>query len=358
MRNVLPLAVSLCAGALAAQTVHPGPYARAEAADANVLPFGWANVPMRVQQLHAGLPTGTLRGLAWRLDGGQATDVAAFQAVVEVAVSTSATAVSAPSSTFDANHGTDRVTVLPPGLVNFVAAPRGLAPRPFLHNLVFSVPFARTGNGPVCWDLRVTNRSTSVGFNYDTAVSAGNPAATVTDFGSGCRLFGATAAMALDATASMSWSTTSAVFRFTGARLPVSSVVALSVGGSATSFGGLPLPYELPGTTTAPSGTCTLYADSLAQLPVFTTASGTLVANTNVPLSLHRSMNGASLYTQLIAPAAQANAYGVALSNAVQLHVSAPFTNDQVSRVYVGSGLTATGIVQVGFGAVTRFDYQ
>lgn len=357
MRTLLAVALS-GAGALAAQTVHPAPYARAEAADANALPLGWNSVPYRVQQLHAGLPTGTLRGLAWRIDAGQATDVAAFQAVVELSVSSAATPVSAPNRTFDANHGTDRVTVLPPGLVNFVAAPRGLAPRPFLHNLVFTTPFVRTGTGPLCWDLRVTNRSTGSNFNYDSAVSSTNPAATVIPFGNGCKLFGAPGAMTIDASASMAWTAGNAVFRFSGSRLPVSSIVALSVGGSASNYGALPLPFELPGTTSAPSGTCTVYADSLVQVPVFTTASGTLVTNTNLSIGLHRSMNGASLYGQVFAPDAQANAYGVVSSNAVQLHISAPFTNDQVSRVYVGGALTVTGTAQIGFGAVTRFDYQ
>lgn len=77
-----------------------------------------------------------------------------------------------------------------------------------------------------------------------------------------------------------------------------------------------------------------------------------------MPFALHRSMNGTSLFTQLVAPYLQANAHGLALTNSVQLHVSAPFVNDQVSRVWVGGTLTATGTVNAGYGAVAWFDLQ
>lgn len=346
----------LGAGAVAAQSVvHPQPFTRAEAPYANVLPFGWTNVPIRMVQVHAGVPAGVVRGMAFRLDAAE-VDVAAFQAVVEVDMSSSITSVQAPSATFDANHGTDRTTVLPATVVNFAAAPRGLAPRPFLHALAFNTPFNHAGAVPLCWDMRITNRSATTNFDYDQAITSANPAATILAFGEGCRLLGATAAMALSASGSLNWSGATATFRFAGSRLPPSSVVALSTGVSTASMNGLPLPFVLPGSGSAPSGPCTIYNDSLLQLPVFTTASGTLATNTNLSFPLRPSMNGASIYTQVIAAAPQANPWGVATTNAVQLHLTAPFTNDAVSRVWVGGSLSATGRVDLRYGAVVRFD--
>ncbi|MEZ5963184.1 MAG: hypothetical protein R3F56_04980 [Planctomycetota bacterium] len=345
----------LAAAAPAQAIVHPQHFTRAEAPYANVLPFGWTNVPIRLLQVHAGVPAGTIRGMAFRLDAGQTTDVAAFQAVVEVEMSSSVTSVLAPNATFDANHGADRTTVLPATVVNFAAAPRTLAPRPFLHTLAFSTPFNYGGAVPLCWDMRISNRSATTNFEYDQAITSANPPATIMSFGDGCRLFGATAAMTLSASSTTNWSGATVTFRFAGSRLPPSSVVALSTGVSTASLNGVPLPFVLPGSAASPSGPCTIYNDSLLQLPVFTTASGALATNTNVTFPLRLSMNGASLFTQVLAADPQANPWGVTTSNSVQMHLTAPFTNDAVSRVWVGGSLVANGRVDARYGAVVRF---
>jgi hypothetical protein len=337
--------------------VHPPHYTRAEASDANVLPFGWTAVPIRMIQIHEGLPTGTIRGMTFRIDAGQANNLAAFQAVVEVQMSSALTTAALPNATFNLNHGTDRTTVMPATVVNMVPAPIALAPRPFLHGVTFPTPFSRTGSGPLCWDMTISNRSAPFNLEFDHATTNANPPATVLPFGTGCRLVGAAGPMTLASAASLNWAAGSALFRFSGTRLPVNSVVILSTGTSNTNFAGLPLPFELPGSATSPSGPCTIYNDSLLQLPVFTTASGTLATNTSLTLNIHRSMNGASLFTQLIAIDPPANPFGVTTSNSVQLHLSAPFTNNSLSRIWVSGNLVPTGRVDVGYGAVTRFDY-
>jgi hypothetical protein len=358
-RAPFALVVALCSGLGAQSVVHPTHHTAAEGLSGNVQPLGSGATPARVLQIHDGLPAGSIRGIAFRLDSTQTAAVAGFSAFVEVHMSTAATTPGAPNATFDANHGIDRTVVLPPRVVQFPAVEHGVLPRPFTHVLTFTTPFQYSASGPLCWEIRITSRSTTASFSVDHAVANGNPAPVATIFGTGCAVSGSTQRMALNGSGFATWSAGTMQFNYLGASLPPSSVVFLNFGVSTTSFSGLPLPFELPGSASAPSGACTVYHDIVGQLPVFTTASGSLVGGTNLAITVGPALHGASLFSQVMALDSTANAFGVVTSNAVQHHIVAPLPTGTVGVGMVdriGSSLP-TGTVTANRGAVVRFDY-
>lgn len=350
--------LALTSLSLAQSVVDPVHFTHSEAFSTSAIPIGSPTVPYRTLQIHSGVPAGTIRGLAFRLDVLQTAAVPAFAAVMEVSMSTALTTPAAPSGTFDNNHGPDRVVVLPQTVVQFPAAPAGgLAPKDFLYVITFAVPFVHAGTAPLCWDMKISNRSSTTSFSLDYVQTSTNPAPNVVAFGTGCTATGQASRMTLAATASTSWTSRTLAFIYTGTRLPPNAVVSLSVGVSATSILGLPLPLALPGSSGAPSGTCTIYNDSLIQVPVFTTSTGALATGSNIALTINPAMNGANLFTQVLAFDAAANPIGIISSNSLQQHLVAPLTVAGVGNVTRSGSVLPTGTVAANRGTVTRFDY-
>ncbi|MGE0144781.1 MAG: hypothetical protein AB7T19_15965 [Planctomycetota bacterium] len=358
-RALLAFVVALCGGLGAQSVVHPTHHTAAEGLTGNVQPLGSGTTPARVLQIHDGLPAGSIRGMALRLDSTHTAAVAGFSAFVEVHMSTAVTTPGAPNANFDANHGADRTVVLPPRVVQFPSVEHGVLPKPFTHALTFTTPFNYTASGPLCWEIRITSRSTTASFSLDQATANGNPAPVATNFGTGCAVSGNTQRMTLNGSGFANWSAGTMQFSYLGSSLPRSSVVFLNFGVSTTSFSGLPLPFELPGSASAPSGACTVYHDIVSQLPVFTSASGSLVSGTNLAITVGPALHGANLFSQVMALDSSANAFGVVTSNAVQHHIVAPLPTGSVGVGMVdrtGSSLP-TGTVAANRGAIVRFDY-
>lgn len=356
-KPLLVTCLALAAFAPAQGVVHPTHFTTAEAFGSNAMPLGNAAVPFRALQVHSGVPAGTIRGLAFRLDVSQTAAVGAFSAILEISMSTAATTPTAPSATFDTNHGGDRIVVLPLSVVQFPAASPGLAPRDFVYVIPFTTPFVHAGTGALCWDMRISNRSSTTAFVLDHAQASASPSPTIVPFGLGCTTTGGGGRISLAATASTSWTAGTLSLVYTGSRLTPNSVVSLSVGVSATDFLGLTLPLALPGTSGGPSGVCTLYNDSIAQVPVFTQANGTLASGSNISLTISPAMNGLNLFTQVVALDVAANSLGIVTSNGVQQHLVAPLNTVGVGNVTRSGSVLPTGTVAASRGAVTRFLY-
>ena len=83
----------------------------------------------------------------------------------------------------------------------------GLPPRDFTYVVTFTNPFVYAGNGPLCWDMRISNRSSGASFLLDYAQTSTNPAPTIVPFGAGCKATGVTSRMTLAATGAASMPT-------------------------------------------------------------------------------------------------------------------------------------------------------
>jgi hypothetical protein len=358
--------VVAAAGAPAAQgtVVSPAHFARAEGRTQNRFPLGeLQNQAFRYLQVHDDLQ-GTarvVRGLSFRRVG--ATDLLPrFQAVyppytvtLDAWCSTAATTSTTLSATFDANHGTDRARVVTNRTFNFPASEPGWMPQAFAYALPFDAPFSFQGGGPFCWEVQVADHTNTIEVYHD-AVSGGaepDPPFGFAVFGQGCTLPGRGAAMTAAPEGTLFWPRFFGNLFVRGSNGPPNSTVFLLLGFRRESWAGLPLPYLLPGSETAPSGPCHLYTSVEVVVSTSTDATGFARAHLQVPAS--PDLNGLTTYAQLWAADPAANALGLVGSNAVLHGWRAPWVSLPVGRVYM-PGSPASGIAEAGGGLVTRFD--
>lgn len=354
MRTV-PILSLIFASALSAQYVSPVEATNAEGLSNNVFPFGNTTVPFRFSQVHDDTPGGVISGLAFRHNLTTVT-YAAHSITCDIWVSTAVTTSAAVSTTFDNNHGLDKFQVVTNRTYNHPASDPNCAPGAFLLQYPFDTPFVFPGGASFCWEAQVTAKTQTSNVTHD-AVTANstNPSLQVGRFGVGCLATGRTTAMgASGGSTSMSWAGGTGTLRVTGTNAPANAPLALALGTSKTNWLGIPLPFELPGTNSAPSGSCFVYTDILATFPG--TASATGASTNDVPVPLAPHMNGLTTRSQIVAIDIGANTWNVVTSPVVLHNFAAPTPPTVGARIYASGSLNATGTASQSSWLVTQFN--
>lgn len=336
--------------------VSPAHFATAEGNYYAYTPFGSTTTPDRFLQVHddlAGSPR-TIRSISLRRDGTSYNDYAAYSALVDVVFSNAATTANTISATFDTNHGSNKVTVAQFKLVQFPAT-KHTSIRGFDYKIPFDQPFNFNGTGSLAWEMRVTSRTNPSTYYFDYAYStSSNPAPYYWSYGTGCKATTYTNPMSISGSSSANWAGSSVTLSYFGNYFPKNALVTMLLGAQDKTFGGAPLPFEIPGTNGFPSGKCFLYLDPLITIQGLTNAQGQLTANLGA--GVNTGNNGNVIYAQSVALDAQANAFGLVTSNMVQHQVIAPWTAIPISNVYATSSVGATGTAQKNHAYVIQLD--
>jgi hypothetical protein len=217
------------------------------------------------------------------------------------------------STTFDLNHGTDKMSVVPASspfnYPAYPATPRG--PAPFFFRVPFNTPFPFTGTGPLCWELRIASRTNTSSFSHD----AGGGAYTfyTQALGTGCTSTGRTALAATTASLSGSNLTVSA------SQLAANAVAIAVLGFNDTAWSGIPLPLLVPGTTGAPSGPCHVWSD-MTVLQVFVASAAGSGSSIIPAVPASPTWVGLRAYSWVLALDAPANPLGVVTTNYRELN--------------------------------------
>lgn len=357
--TALLLTATLTAPAVTAQ-VAPAHFANAEGN--GTLRFGLAassgtSRTMTILDELAGQP-GALRGIALRRDAFFRATSASESAVVQVTLSTALTTAGSPDPTFDNNHGSDRQRVANLKLVTMPPRPAAFTvPAPFDIVIPFDQPFAFTGQGPLCVDIEVISRSSTVnGYQLDfVSVPDPNPQPPTGFYGQGCAPANLPLPATLTALSSAQWPTNSVSLGYRGLGCPANGLVSLLLGVNNQALtSGAPLPIALPGTASAPSGLCSLYVDPLVAVPGLANANGAATYDLGLPVT--PAFNGLTVYGQLALPSAGANRYDLATTNAVAHNVIAPFTAPPVGSVIATDSRGPQGTATANQGLVLRID--
>jgi hypothetical protein len=352
---------SLCLCTVGLAQVSPGHFTDVDGVAGTRSPL--ATGVGRTLQLHGDVARSRLpiRGLAFRRDSDNRATFSPFSVTLTVTMSTGATSVAAPSATFDANHGADRLTVFTRRPVSFPSSPpRDTLPAPFDYTVAFDQPFAYSlfgPFGPLVWDITVeapalgAERPLFDFVRFDS--NASNPPLASFEFGTGCIATGRTTPMRALFASTTQWSGNTMVIQLGGNRGPANGVAVGVLGFSNTLLGTIPLPLSIPGSGSAPSGLCRVFNDAVLSVPTALDASGTAtpLLQTRISPELH----GLTFFHQLWALDATANSMGLVTSSASARQILAPFTSIPCSRVE-GIGQTGpTGSVTLASAVVARF---
>jgi hypothetical protein len=361
----LPLAALALASVLSAQTpyVSPAHFATTESLTNNTFPFGFTSTPFRYQQIHDDVPAMVISGLQFRHDSTSSGTVRPqFDITIDAWISTAATAASGAQSTFDNNHGLDKIQCVTNRTITTPTNDPSSLPGPWLLDIPFDTgvvfPFAGSP-ASVCWEVHVTARTNTGTIAFDAVTGSGtsplNPPLAASRGGVGCIATGQTQPMLAAPTATaMDWPNGTGNLTVNGSRLEPNGFVIWINGLDKTQWQGIPLPFVLPGTPGAPSGTCTLYTDlgflTLAQ------ASATGTASLTLPLVVSPALHGVVVYTQIAGIDPVANPFGFTTSNLAVQQLVAPYTLPAPGcRIYSSSSLAPTGTVGLTTFLVTRF---
>lgn len=349
--------ITLCfAGTLAAQTVSPVLYTNCEAPSGNIYPFGNTQVPFRYVQVHDDVPAPmVIQAIAFRHSAATGV-IPAHTITMDAWMSTATTTAGTMSTTFDSNHGLDKIQVVTNRTYNVPAYDPFELPGLFVIDYPLDVPFVYLGTGSLCWEVQVTAKTLTTQFFYDycgsLAPTSNNPALAANRAGNGCLSTGRTAAMGLAPTSAMNWPGAMGALTLTGSNMLASGAGFLTVGFSHTLWNTIPLPAVIPTSSGAPSGTCTAYAEVLvANLVQATAAGGATFTFAFTPTT---SLIGVTLYSQLWGLDLAANPFGITTSNVAMHNVVGPQTTMPVGRVWLGGSLAATGTFGSN-GMVTKF---
>ncbi len=348
----------LCVPAAAQPFVSPSSFATTEGPFFETFAIGGTATPavhLAVYDEMAGR-AGVIKGVAFRRDAVAAnTTLPASSMLVSVFLSTAQTTASNPSATLAANHGSDRAAAARFALVSFPqTVPTGFA-EPFDYRLPFSTPFAFGGGGPLCVEIVVHSRTQPSAIWFDNTGGANpNPAPAFARYGTGCITTGSTLPVEIQPSASGNWAGNAISLRLNGFRLPKSSLVSIALGTSQTAFGPLPLPFVLPGTQSAPSGACTVLTDYLLTIPTFTDAAGNFTFS--IGMNVTPNFSGLTILSQVVAPDATANSFGLVFSDGARHHIVAPHPASPIGTVYVAGSQGPTGTVRKNSGLVVEFD--
>jgi hypothetical protein len=346
---------------IAAQSVvSPREYTSAEAPANNSYPFGVSTQVIRYVGIHDDLQ-GTpllIKGMSMRRNGTSTTPIyPAYTITLDAWCSLAATTSTTPNTTFDNNHGSNKMQVVTNKTFNFPQADYGFVPSPFLHSVVFDTPYPYLASAPLCWEVQRTAITLAASIFHDGATNSANtnPPMAFTPFGTGCKVSSQNVAMTATGSAVMSWPSGTGTLTVSGQSGPANSVVLVIMGTSSERFSGIPLPFLIPGSGGAPSGPCNLYTNIVLGFAATTTSAGTSL--TNIPVPATPDLNGLRTFEQIVALDPAANPLGVALSNGVNHNWIAPYQLPLVARVYLlGSLAPVASGVTANYGLVIRFD--
>ena len=348
--RTLPLVLTTTA--LLAQTHSPLHFANAEGPNNNVFPFGNTTVPFRYTQIHDDVPAMVITGMAFRHNSATVT-YQAHTITIDAWMSTAVTPSGGLSATFDNNHGPDKIQVVFNRTYSLPASNPADLPGEFVLDYPLDVPFVFAGNGAsLCWEVHVTAKTQTSSVTYDaasgSATTAANPAMVIGRYGTGCIATGQVNPMTAVAVQTTSWLSATATMTVNGTNLEPNGVSVFCTGADNTSFGGIPLPATIPGSS------CTVYSDIILATVVFNSATGTGTnAFTFTPLPAY---HGLTFYSQIWGLDAAANPLGLTTSNAAMHHIVAPYVAPvPVSRGWSSGNLNPSGSTGLGYGLVTRF---
>ena len=358
MRSILLLPALLLAPVLSAQgIVSPGHFTLTEGNTYDHKIFS-TSTPFRYLEIHddlQGAPR-TISKMSFRRDGvaGASSASDAFSMLCDIWMSTATTTAATPNKTFASNHGTDKLQVASFKLLQFPATLPGGLSRPFEYFVPLAQPFAFGGQGPLCWEMLVSSRTNTSTLPMDMVQSSdANPHAWTATIGVGCKSTGYTQAIYAYGGSSPNWAMNTMTLSYNAQNLPKNALVYLAFGNSIGSWSGVPLPIEVPGSGSGPSGVCSAYNNWMMTVPQLTTATGTLSAGLGV--GVQPFYNGGSIYAQVVALDAGANPWGVVTSATLQHQVVAPYTAVPVGDVS-SANLGANGSERANTGYVVLFE--
>ena len=355
------LLVLALAASLSAQTniVSPAAYTNAEAPSGNAFPFGSAASQFRYLNVHddlAGTPR-TILAFALRKGATTSTTITpALSVVMDGFMSTAVTTGATVVASYDANHGADKAQVLTGRTISFPPFGTGIIPYPFVYAVPLDAPFSYAGAGPLCWEVRITSRPLSGSASHDyVGGSSTNPSMAASRYGDGCLAAGHTLPFTVTGGSSVTWTTNQGQVTATTSEGPANASAFYLFGASGTSYGGIPLPFPLPGTTGGSSGTCWLNSDILLTVPG--TLSGTGAVTFRVAVPLFPWFGGLNVFGQAVALDVAANSLGLVTSNGINHHIVRPHGNPPGGRVYTSS-LAASGTAAPNQTLVVQFTAQ
>ena len=346
--------IVLTSTTLLAQSYSPAHFANAEGPLNNVAPFG-SSVPFRYSQIHDDVPAMVITGMSFRHDYYQFTTLTypGYSLTMNAWMSTAVTGSSGMNTTFDLNHGPDKIQVVTNRTYTLPPSDPSNLPGQFVLDYPFDVPFTFQGSpASLCWEVQITANTATTSIAYDAVqasslTSGANPAMAIGAFGVGCVSSGAQSPMTATATQTMSWSQGVGRMTTSGTDLLPNGITVFATGADKTTYLGVPLPYTLPGTS------CTVYNDVIVSAIVIADASG--AGSNMIQFVPQPAYNGLTFYTQIWGLDPGANPFGLTMSNAAMHHIVAPYTAPiPVSRVFL-SGLGPTGSRNTSYGLVTKF---
>lgn len=352
----LAFALLLPAAAFAqGPSVSPTFYADAEGLINNVFPFGNTAVPFRYEQVHDDVPTMLVSGFRFR-HNASITAYPAHTVTLDGWMSTAVTPSTGATNAFDNNHGTDKTLIINNRSYSLPASDPTNVPGRFVLDYPFDTPFFYAAPvGSLCWEVIVTAKTQTASVVHDAASTVNaNPPLQVGGGGAGCLATGRTSAMSATGTSTMSWSTGTGTLTFSGTNAPASAPSFHCLGFDKTLWAGfLPLPFQVPGSTGAPSGTCNLYVDPLFAIGASAGTTGALTSA--VPIPLAPTWHGVALYSQWLSLDLAANPTGVVTSRMVTHGVSAPNPTTPGCRIFLSGSVGATGTLARAYVLVTQF---
>lgn len=346
-------ATLLATSLLAQGYTSPSHFASAEGTNNNVFPFGNTTVPFRFSQIHDDVPAGLISGMRFRHNLTTST-YAAHSITIDAWMSTSLNASTAADTTFDNNHGVDKIQVITNRTYNMPASTPGQAPGDWLLDYPFDIPFVFAGApGSLCWEVHVTAKTQTGSIIYDAASQAtASPTIQVGRGGTGCLSTGRSTAMLCAATQAMNW-TNGGTATISGSNLLANGAVFFATGFDRVAWVGGPLPQLIPTSDLGASGSCNLYVNPVVVNFLAASATGTAPYVINVPAD--PALHALVMYSQILGLDPAANAFGVTASNFATHQVVAPFGPQPVCRIYASGNLGATGTVSLSSYLVTNF---
>lgn len=342
---------------VAQDIVTPKNFTNSEAASFSNEAIGTTATPttwLEVMDELKGTPR-TIKGIAFRRDG-QTTSFnnTAATVLVTAKASTAATTAATVSGTFAANHGANKATVTAFTVVQWPASSyEGPAPDLWFP-IMFNTPYNFDGTGPLAVEVQVTSRTHTSSYYFDwesNTNGVSNPQSYDASFGTGCTTSTQTNPMLLTGGSQSNWPNSSVTLTYSGQRMPPSTLISMVIGTDKTNIAGLPLPLQLPGTATAPSGPCTIYTNVLLAVPALTNANGSMTFN--LGFGVNPFFNGLHVYAQAAALDPVANPLGLVLSNAEVHNLVAPYGKPPIGTVSTNSA-SPTGTARPNQGYVVK----
>lgn len=340
-------AVLLLIAAAPAQgrVVVPSANAASEGSGSTSIPFG-RSTPTRTQIVYdARLFTGAVvvQSLAFRLDGNQTS--AGKRVDVEIRLSTASRPITALSSVFSANAGTDEVVVLDRRILDLPPHAQGQTPNPFTVQLPFDRSFGYDpSRGALLIEIIVHDQPPGPHV-LDTTFTCTSEQRSYGAAGCGA---GGRVLKVDSATTQVLWGKPLALRVFDA---PPQAATVLFLGSiESGQWNGLTIPFDL-GVIGAPG--CSLSIDVIMQKGALADGAGVAIHPFTLPEV--PELQGEWIRFQGIALDSQANPLGVVTSQATKVQICGW---EPVARVYAsGAGATA-GLVEIGVAPVVELRVQ